>query len=140
MDYPVKLELRLDWSEMDLFGHINNVSYFKFIQASRVNYWETIGLTNLHSDMQIGPMLAATSCQFRKPLFYPGKIIIEAGMHEIRNTSFTLHHRILNAQGELAAEAEDVIVMYNFQANEKVNFPEELLKKVEALERRSFSK
>ena len=140
MDYPVKLELRLDWSEMDLFGHINNVSYFKFIQASRVNYWATIGLTNLHSDMQTGPMLAATSCQFRKPLFYPGKITVEACMHEIRNTSFTLRHRILNAQGELAAEAEDVIVMYNFQANEKVNFPEELLKKVEALERRSFSK
>lgn len=140
MDYPVKLVLRLDWSEMDLFGHINNVSYFKFIQASRVNYWETIGLTNLHSHMQIGPMLAATSCQFRKPLFYPGKITIEAGIHEIRNTSFTLRHRILNEQGEIAAEAEDVIVIYNFEANEKVSFPEELLQKVEALEKRSFAK
>lgn len=140
MNYPVKLELRLDWSEMDLFGHINNVSYFKFIQASRVNYWETIGLTNLHNDMQTGPMLAATSCQFKKPLFYPGRITVEAGMREIRNTSFILQHRILNEQGELAAEAEDVIVMFNFQANEKVTFPEELLRKVEALEQRSFSK
>ena len=85
-------------------------------------------------------MLAATSCQFRKPLFYPGNITIEAGMYEIRNTSFTLRHRILNEQGELAAEAEDVIVMYNFQTNEKVKFPEDLLKNVEALEKRKFSK
>jgi len=37
--FPSKLPIRIDWSEMDLFGHVNNVMYFKYIQASRVNYW-----------------------------------------------------------------------------------------------------
>lgn len=37
-NYNTSLELRIDWSEMDLFGHVNNVAFFKYVQASRVNY------------------------------------------------------------------------------------------------------
>src|SRR5690606_31521308 len=114
--------------------------YFKFIQASRVNYWETIGLTKLHSQMQIGPLLAATSCQFRKPLHYPGKITVAARIGEIGNTSFTLQHQVLDQQGALAAEAKDVIVIFNFNTNEKVKFPAELLERIQELEKRDFSK
>ncbi len=45
--FPSKLNIRLDWSEMDMFGHINNVMFFKFMQASRVNYWE---MSKFHED------------------------------------------------------------------------------------------
>ncbi|MCE3258723.1 MAG: hypothetical protein K0S12_364, partial [Bacteroidetes bacterium] len=37
-DYKTEIKIQLDWSEMDLFGHVNNVAYFKYIQAARVNY------------------------------------------------------------------------------------------------------
>ncbi len=137
-NYPVKLNLRLDWSEMDLFGHINNVAYFKYVQASRVNYWETSGINTYFETQRIGPILASTACQFRKPLFYPGNIVVEASIHFIKNSSFGIHHRILNDAGELAAEAQDVIVFFDFNRHEKVTFPEELRKKVEALENRTF--
>ncbi len=136
--FPVTLSLRLDWSEMDMFGHINNVSYFKYIQASRVNYWETIGLTQLHSQMSIGPMLASASCRFIKPLHYPGYITVQAGVNFMKNTSFGIHHRILNAEGEIAAEAEDVIVMFDFTKNEKVTIPSEIRTLIENLQGRSY--
>jgi len=117
--FPVKLHLRLDWSEMDLFGHINNVSYFKFIQASRVNYWELTGLAASFSETKIGPILLSTGCQFIKPLHYPGNITVECRMEFIKNTSFGMHHRIIAENGEIAAEAHDVIVNYDFNKNEK---------------------
>jgi acyl-CoA thioester hydrolase len=117
--FPVKLPIRLDWSEMDLFGHINNVAYFKYVQASRVNYWELTGLAAGFSETRIGPILLSTGCNFIKPLFYPGNIIVEARMEFIKNTSFGIHHHILNEQGELVAEAHDIIVNFNFNTNEK---------------------
>lgn len=129
--FPVKLHLRLDWSEMDLFGHINNVHYFKFIQASRVNYWEHVGFMNRYFKEKIGPILVSTGCQFSKPLFYPDNITIEVRMEFMKTTSIGLHHRILNGRGELSAEAHDVIVLYNFDKNEKVVIPEELRKAIE---------
>ena len=136
--YPSKLPLRLDWSEMDLFGHINNVMYFKFIQASRVHYWELSGLSQLHSEVKKGPMLASCSCQFRKPLFYPDNITVQASVSFIKNTSFGIHHQILNSKGEVAAEADDVVVMYDFTANEKMPVPDDFRRKVEEMEGRSF--
>lgn len=135
---PSQLKLRLDWSEMDLFGHINNVSYFKYIQASRVNYWEAIGLTQLHSNMSIGPILASTSCDFKKPLEYPGEILIEASIEFMKNSSFGIIHRIFDQQNELAAVAKDIIVTYDFQNNTSVPIPKEIRDAVERLEGKQF--
>ncbi len=136
--FPVRLTIRLDWSEMDLFGHINNVSYFKYLQASRVNYWEKLGLTNMHSDMQLGPILASTGCTFLKPLHYPGEITVQASVEYIKNTSFGIHHQILNEKGDIAAEGKDVIVMYNFQTNGKVPVPKEIVETIERIEGHTF--
>jgi acyl-CoA thioester hydrolase len=135
--FPVKLNLRLDWSEMDLFGHINNVSYFKYVQAARVNYWETIGVNSL-KEGGVGPMLLSTSCRFKQPLFYPGNIIIASSVTFIKNTSFGICHHLYNEKGELAAEAEDVIVMYDFDKNEKVVLSGETRARIESLENRTY--
>jgi acyl-CoA thioester hydrolase len=136
--FPVKLPLRIDWSEMDMFGHVNNVSYFKYIQASRVNYWETFALMQIFEEDKIGPILLSTSCNFMKPLYYPGNIMIQASVEFIKNTSFGVYHQILNGQGEVAAEAHDVIVMFDFKKNEKIVFPEHFRKRVEELEGRGY--
>ena len=135
-DFPVKLQLRIDWSEMDLFGHVNNVSYFKYIQASRVNYWEISLLSKLFDEKKIGPILLSTGCQFIKPLFYPGNIVIESRIEFIKNTSFGIHHRILNDKNEVAAEAHDVIVTFDFNRNEKVPVPDIFRKALAAIEGR----
>lgn len=132
--FPVKLPLRIDWSEMDLFGHVNNVAYFKYIQASRVNYWEVSGLAAKFSETKVGPILLSTSCQFMKPLFYPGNIVVECRIEFIKNTSFGIHHRILNEQQEVCAEAHDVIVTFDFNKNEKVPVWEEFRRAAERIE------
>ena len=136
--FPVEIKLRLDWSELDLFGHINNVSYFKYLQASRLNYWEQIGLTNWFSNHGIGPILASTRCEFRKPLNYPGSITVKVSVVEMRNTSFSLYHRIIDESGDLAAEGFDVVVLYDYRRNEKFPLPAELRSKVEEAEERRF--
>ncbi len=136
--YPVKLSLRIDWSEMDLFGHVNNVAYFKYIQASRVNYWELTGLAASFNKTKIGPILLSTSCKFIKPLHYPGNIIIEAGAEFIKNSSFGIHHQIINEQNQIVAEAHDVIVYFDFNKNEKLPVSDEFRKAVHTIEGKIF--
>jgi len=123
-----ELKLRIDWSELDLYGHVNNVAFMKCIQASRVNFWDEVGITKTHKETNIGPMLASTSCQFKQPLFYPGEVRIEAKVSFIKNTSFGFHHTIYTTSNEIAAEADDVMVLYDFTKNEKVVIPESLRK------------
>jgi acyl-CoA thioester hydrolase len=129
--FPITLQLRLDWSEMDMFGHINNISFFKYLQASRVNFWETVGLTKWHEQEKIGAMLASASCNFIAPLHYPGKITIQSRTAYIKNTSFGFHHQILNSEGVVCAEGEDTMVLYDFNKNTKVQIPDHLRQKLE---------
>lgn len=138
--YPVKHVLRIDWSDLDYFGHVNNVSFFRFVQSARVNYWDHCGINAMHKAENIGPMLASSKCDFKKPLYYPGQAIIHSGAGSIGNSSFRLCHRIYNEAGELCAEAEDVIVIYDFNQNRKHPIPESILNSIESLEKREFSK
>ncbi len=122
-EFKTVLSLRIDWSEMDLFGHVNNVEFFKYMQASRVNYWDEIGLTHSFRDLKIGPMLASASCQFKKTLFYPGQIKVLARIDFIKNTSFGLTHLILNENNELAGIGTDIVVLYDYNINQKMPIP-----------------
>lgn len=136
--FHIHLKLRIDWSEMDYFKHVNNVSFFKYIQSSRVHYWDQIGLNQSHEETNIGPILASSKCDFKRPLFYPGHVTIWSRVNYIKNTSFGICHKLLNDKHELVAEAQDVIVLYDFNKNEKTQFPKALKNKIEHLEKRTF--
>ncbi|MES2681491.1 MAG: acyl-CoA thioesterase [Bacteroidota bacterium] len=136
--FHISHELRIDWSELDYFKHVNNVSIFKYIQSARVNYWDQIGLTQFHRSANIGPMLASTHCDFSSPLFYPGKVKVLTRTEFIKNTSFGFAHMILNEAGEIAASAKDVMVMFDFNKNEKVIVPTRFREAIEQLEKVKF--
>lgn len=122
----MKLTLRIDWSELDYFEHVNNVSFFKYIQSARVNFWDKTGITQLHLDTKLGPMLASAQCDFKKPLFYPGEVIIETELEFIKTTSFGFKHTLYNHKGECVAEAHDVMVMFDFNTQQKIAIPESI--------------
>lgn len=136
--YPIQLNLRIDWSELDYFGHVNNVSFYKYIQAARINYWDKIGLTKSHLETNIGAILASCKCDFKLPLYYPGQINILSRVDYIKNSSFSLCHRIIDENNNIAAEAQDVLVMFDFNLNEKISFPLDLKAKIESLENKLF--
>lgn len=138
-EYSTSLKLRIDWSELDYFGHVNNVSFFKYIQAARVHYWECIGLYQHHKSTGIGPVLASTKCDFKQPLHFPGNITIHSKIAFIKTTSFGTSHQIFNNNDEIVAEANDVIVIFDYNSNQKSPIPTSILEEIEKLEKRKPS-
>jgi len=132
-DYSTKLELRIDWSDIDLFGHVNNLAILKYVQAARVIYLETIGLMQSQAENKTGPIIANINCQFRKPLFYPGKVAVYSRVDEIKNTSFRIHHAIYDDNDEIAAVAQDILVFFDFNTNKKLMIPDDLREKLEKM-------
>jgi acyl-CoA thioester hydrolase len=126
------LELRIDWSEMDMFGHVNNVSFFKYVQAARVNLWPKLGIEATKPPNPLGVMLASCNCTFLKPVFYPGHIRIHTYVEHIGNSSFGFYHRVLNADGDLCAEAHDVMVLYDFAREVKAGITGGMRSRMEA--------
>lgn len=121
-----KLYLEIDWAELDLYGHVNNVAYYRYMQAARINFCESMGLTATNEKGKLSFILAASSCNYLKKLFYPGKIIVETSVVAINNSSFKLRHSIFNDKSEMAAFGEETLVLYNYEANVKVSISEKL--------------
>jgi len=136
--YKTKLSLRIDWADLDLFGHVNNVMFFKYIQAARVNYCELIGLTSISDPSKLSFMVASSQCQFKKTLLYPGKINVFTKVDWIKNTSFQLVYQLMDSTDNLVAEAADVLVVYDHFKKTKVLISSELKKKIETQEEQSF--
>ncbi|MGB0176639.1 MAG: acyl-CoA thioesterase [Owenweeksia sp.] len=121
------IHIKLDWSEQDLFGHINNVSFFKYIQAARVNFWKESGVwknTNQRPDK--GPLLASTYCDFKKPLHYPGSLDVYSSTGEVRNSGFEIIHQLKDEKGGLVATGRDVAVYFDYLKGAKTALSEEI--------------
>lgn len=137
-DHHTHLSLKIDWSDLDLFGHVNNVAFFKYIQAARVNYCESIGLTSVNEKDKPGFIVASTNCTFKIPLRYPGNIKVFSKIDWIKNTSFQLSHVIINDKNEIAAEGVDVIVVFDYEKKIKANIDSNLKSKMEETEQKKF--
>jgi acyl-CoA thioester hydrolase len=124
--HATELEIRIDWSELDLLGHVNNLAIQKYIQASRVQFLEEIGMMKLHAETGIGPILASTSCQFLKQLRYPGTVRARTWVEGVKHTSFTLKASVLDETGDAVAEALDVVVVYDFANRHKQPIPDDV--------------
>lgn len=125
-NFPLEIELRIDWSDLDVYEHVNNVNIIKYLQSARVNIWERSGLYKSYKKTNRGPMLVSSKVDFKKSLFYPGTIKIKSRVGSIKNSSFTLEHIILNGQGEICIEAKDVAVCFDFNTEKTYQIPDDL--------------
>ena len=128
MSLETHISLRIDWSELDLFGHVNNVAFHKYAQTARLHFLDAIGLMELHKTQNIGFMVAETNCQFKKELLFPGNIHIQTKVDFAKSTSLALVHTMIDDKEEIVAIAKDVLVVFDFNKKEKVLIPEEIKK------------
>jgi len=124
--YKLELELRIDWSDLDMYKHVNNISFMRYMQSGRVNFWEASGIYEMYENSNMGTMLVSSHCDFKKSLYYPGKAIVKTKLDFIKNSSFGLKHLILIEAQEVCAEGKDVVVCYDFEKDKTFKIPEDL--------------
>jgi len=124
---------RIDWSDLDLLGHVNNIAFSRFLQAARVEYCGRVGL-EVFSGMTTGPILAASRVQFLSQLFFPGNVRILTRCKKAGSTSIVLEHALYSDKGTLAAVSEDVVVRYDFAAKTKIPLGDEIREKIVSYE------
>ncbi len=128
--YKLELQLRIDWSDLDMYKHVNNISFMRYMQSGRVNFWEASGIYEMYENSNMGTMLVSTHCDFKKSLYYPGKAIVKTKLDFIKNSSFGLKHLILDEANEICAEGKDVVVCYDFDKDKTFRIPEDLREKL----------
>ena len=120
---------------MDAFRHLNNTTYFRYFESGRLAYFERLNFLEYMEATGVGPILAATSCQFKIPLTYPDSVSIGTRVSEIEVDRFTMQYYVVSHQHQkIAAEGNGLIVCFNYNENMKAPLPPELKNRIEELE------
>jgi len=132
--WPVTIELPVQWGDMDAFQHVNNVVYLRWFESARIAYFERAGV--LSQMPEIGPIQARQVVDYRIPLAYPDQVRVAATVLKFGNTSFTMGLRVRSRvnQRAIAAEGEAVIVMFDYRNGRKVALSQPLRAAIESLE------
>ena len=133
--YSVVIETPVAWGEMDAFGHLNNIVYFRYFESARIAYFYKLDLIDMMTKTGVGPILASTSCKFKITLQYPDTVLIGAKVTKIEEDRFMMGYGVFSTNHQkIAAEGDGMIVTLNYRDSKKVPVPNELKQRILELE------
>ena len=136
--YPVVIVVPVAWGEMDSLQHVNNIIYFRYFESARMAYFQRLDLWGYMNETGIGPILASTECRFRIPLSYPETVSVGARIASVEEDRFLMEYAVVSHHHrKIAATGAGVIVSYDYREKRKARLPDEIRKRIEALEGRA---
>lgn len=131
-DYKVFYPISTRWSDNDIYGHVNNVTYYSYFDTAANRYLIEEGGLDI-SDGSIVGYVVNSGCEYHEPITYPETV--EAGLRVERLGNSSVRYGIaIFRQGsdKAAANGHFVHVFVDRAADKSVPIPTQLR---EALER-----
>eukprot|EP00457_Paulinella_chromatophora_P011204 gb/GEZN01011332.1/.p1 GENE.gb/GEZN01011332.1/~~gb/GEZN01011332.1/.p1 ORF type:complete len:225 (+),score=8.11 gb/GEZN01011332.1/:122-796(+) len=124
--FPCSVDIPLEWSSMDAFGHVNNTVYLRYFEVSRINYLRSMASlagTDFMGDYRnliVGPIVKSCQVKYKIPLRYPDVVTVATSCRSVGVDRFALSHRLVSqTHRRVASEGEDLIVAFNYKQERK---------------------
>ena len=120
----VETPIQMRFADVDQLGHVNNVNLQHYFDLGKTGYY--LEILNLTIDWKkVGFIQKATNTVFEAQTRMMEPIAVRSKVEKIGKTSFTMYQEIVNkATGELKAYSRSVLVMFDFEKQEKVPVPD----------------
>ena len=82
--YQMTIPIR--WGDMDAMGHLNNTSYFLYMETCRIDWMREAGC--LPDNQGEGPVIVNAFCNFYRQLEYPGDVLVKMYASDPARTTF----------------------------------------------------
>lgn len=116
--------IAIRWGDMDAMGHLNNGSYFRYLETVRIDWMYSIGATP--SPEGQGPVIVNAFCNFYKQLEYPGNVIAKMYVSDPSRTTFESWCTLSRADDPnvVYAEGGATTIWVDFPSQKAVTMPE----------------
>jgi acyl-CoA thioester hydrolase len=116
--------IALRWGDMDAMGHVNNTVYFRCMEQARIGWFQAL-LPQGEAWQSTGIVIVSASCNFRKPIKYPGTVEVKLYLGAAGRSSVPTFYE-LSIASELCADGAAVVVFIDMQAQRPVRIPERI--------------
>lgn len=107
--FSTPIELR--FSDFDLYGHVNSVVYFSYLETARVTLFKDF-FTEL-TKQQIFTLVARAECDYKLPILFGDKLIVSILMSRIGTSSFDLAYQLHDGGEKTYATASTTMVCFD---------------------------
>ncbi len=119
MRFTFRCQVR--WDDMDAFGHVNNVTFFAYMQEARTGMLFAGEAAEHIPDLIKGVVVARHEIDYRRPLEWrPEPIEVDVWTTEVKSASFTLRYemrdQLASPRPVVVAEALTVLVPFDLDA------------------------
>ena len=130
-DYPIIHIQPVAWGDMDAFGHVNNVLYYRYMESARIRYVDELNIFQ----HDVYTVVASNQCKYIRPVFYPDQLKIGARVEEMRNSALRMSYLLWSEQQQaIVALGEAVMVCVDKENMLKLPIPEIIRQKVTKIE------
>lgn len=129
-------EVRVRFSETDLFGHMNNTVPFAYFEQARIDLFEHYGILMpdlSKKEAERVPIVADLQCDFLRQVFFNEKLKIYVKLVHIGNSSVDIHYMAKNEAGHICFVGRGNIVQITYATGKSAAFTEaerEAMKKI----------
>lgn len=95
-EQPVTWHGRVQWRDLDPYGHLNNAAYFSYAEAAASEAGLTFGVTPDASE--VGWALKRSRMEYLRPARFPDQLEIETWLSSLRRASAERHYEIYRAE------------------------------------------
>jgi len=133
-EYKVFYPITTRWSDNDIYGHVNNVTYYSYFDTAANRYLIEEGGLDI-SDGSIVGYVVNSGCEYHAPITYPESI--EAGVRVDRLGNSSVQYGIAifrEGEQQAAAHGHFVHVFVAREENQSVPIPGNLRAALERLQ------
>ena len=112
------------WGDMDAMGHLNNTSYFRYMETCRIDWMRDAGC--LPDNSGEGPVIVNAFCNFYRQLTYPGDVRLAMYASDPARTTFETWVTMerVDAPGILCAEGGATMMWIDIPLQKGKTLPE----------------
>jgi acyl-CoA thioester hydrolase len=101
-DYRYFQTITTRWQDNDVFGHVNNVVYYSWIDTAVNNFLIANGILELGSSPIVG-VVAETSLRYLREIAYPDPITVGVRVEKLGTSSVRYASAVFRADDEVAS-------------------------------------
>ena len=132
-DYRHFQAITTRWHDNDLYGHVNNVTYYSYFDSAVNTYLIEVGGLDIHNGEVVG-FVVSSACDYFASIAFPEAIEVGLRVGKLGNSSVQYELAVFKAgESEACAAGRFVHVFVDRASNRPVSIPERLRTALAAL-------
>jgi acyl-CoA thioester hydrolase len=132
-NYPTFVPISTRWADNDIYGHVNNVTYYSYFDTAANHYLIHEGGLDIEKGPVIG-FVVNSGCNYHSAIAYPDKLEVGLRVDRIGNSSVQYGLAVFKeGQDKACADGHFVHVFVDRNSQKPVSIPEHLRSALNAI-------